>query len=262
MTISHRSNLLIKIDQAMDRSLALGWLNNIVDCALKLGLRVHDAICYCLGKNTQTSQKDYWNYLRQKKITQCVVGAFPVAGYFGIKMLKAREAALIDKVYGTFMDLKNQGRSTDMALVGINLEDQALLWKHPQFALMRLKEDPSHLQYIPVELLYDPRFMTSALKDGIGGKKLAEHIMQHDDLGLDAGYLANCLRDAGHDGMAYEMEGRAHEMQHPKEVAIEKERNAKASAGQKANKEQLGSLELEGAFSPPHGFFDVSLKDS
>lgn len=206
MTVSNHSNLLIKIDQGMDRSLVLTWLNSIVDCALKVGLRVRDAICHYLGKNTQTSQKDYWNYLRQKSVTQCAVGMVPVLGYYiGVRMLRTKETAQINAAYAEFETQRCAGNydnsNIDQLVETLSPEKRAVLWKHSDFAFAMLLNDPSNLQQIPVELLYDPAFMEGLVKV----KKLAEYVVYKSKLGLDVDYLANCLRKTGQTDLAEEV---------------------------------------------------------
>src|ERR1700733_8403081 len=150
MTVSRCSSLLIKIDQGMDRSMLFTWINNLVDCALKLGLRVHDAYCRYAGKEVQTPQKDYWNYLRQKDVTICMVGLVPALGSIGIRVLQSREKAQVQALYEEFDKMLLHGcpASIEDRLERISPEELAMLWKHPDFALRMLRKDTNNLHYV------------------------------------------------------------------------------------------------------------------
>lgn len=206
MKVGDHSNLLIQIDRGMDRSLVFTWLNSLVDCVFKFGLGALDAINGCRGKNTQTSQKDYWNYLRQKNVTQCAVGAIPVLGYFCISMIRAKENAQGDSLYRDFTSKIKTKAHSDMnkRLASYSPEDQALLWKNKNFALMMVDDKPKNLQHVPVELLYDFGFLV----DVLGNERSAKYIVMHGNLGLDADYLAKCLTEAGHVDLANKVCGK------------------------------------------------------
>jgi len=185
------SRLLIRADQGMDNSILFTWLNNMVDCALKLGLWARDAICRCGAKNAQPSQKDYWNYLRQKDVTMCAIGSFPILGYFGVRALKAREPQETIRARQTWVVNPQD----------LTARQEALLWKDSTYVLIMLEDNLANFEHVSTELLYDPKFM----KDVLNNANRRTHIVYKSNLGLDKGYLAKCLTELGHDDLAKEV---------------------------------------------------------